>query len=97
MRPLRGSSMLLAKVVSRVVASARVGNLPQRPLLSVQPLAGFGDQELIAIDTVQAGPGDLVLVMQEGTGARQAALEDPNQTMPAQVVIVGVVDEVQTL
>jgi ethanolamine utilization protein EutN len=87
--------MILAKVVSRVVASARLESLPQRQLLSVVPLKGFGDPvELIAIDSVSAGPGDTVLVLQEGTGARQATLEDPSQPLPAQIVIVGVVDEI---
>ena len=87
--------MILAKVISRVVSSAKLESLPARPLLTVQPLPGFGDQiPLIAIDTVSAGIGDTVLVMQEGTGARQAALSDPSLPLPAQVAIVGIVDHI---
>lgn len=88
--------MLLAKVTSRVVASAKHANLPARPMLEVQLLKDFGDasQVFIAIDAVQAGPGDTVLVMQEGAGARESAQEDPNLPLPARMVIVGVVDEV---
>ncbi len=87
--------MLLAKVISTVVATAKSDRLPARQLLSVEPLPGFGDStQLIAIDTVQAGVGDIVLVLQEGTGARQAALSDASQPMPAQMAIVGIVDEV---
>ena len=87
--------MILAKVIARVVSTAKSDRLPHRQLLEILPLVGFGDQiPLIAIDTVQAGPGDLVLVLQEGTGARQAALTDPTLPMPAQVAIVGIVDQV---
>lgn len=88
--------MILGKVVRRVVSHAKLDRIPARPLLTVQPLVEYGDPKnpLIAIDTVEAGPGDLVLVLQEGTGARQAALEDPSVPLPAQAVIVGVVDSV---
>ncbi len=65
--------MILAKVVNRVVSTAKHERLPARPLLEVEPLEGFGEKvPFIAIDSVQAGPGDIVLVMAEGTGARQA-------------------------
>lgn len=46
---------------------------------------------IIAIDTVDAGVGDRVLVLDEGNGARQV-LDDP--TGPVRSVIVGIVDEV---
>ena len=95
--------MLLAKVTARVVSSAKVDSLPARALLEIEPLPGFWSEKteagasarLIAIDSVSAGPGDLVLVLQEGTGARQAVRpEAPEQILPAQMVIVGVVDRV---
>ena len=89
--------MILAKVISRVVSTAKLDSLPARALLTVQPLPGFGDQApLIAIDGVQAGPGDTVLVLQEGTGAREVVLADPKSPMPSQMVIVGIVDAVYT-
>lgn len=88
--------MILAKVISRIVSTSKLDTLPARPLLSVLPLEGFGDPvELIAIDSVQAGPGDTVLVLQEGTGARQATLDDPSKTLPAQMAIVAIVDSIQ--
>ncbi len=87
--------MIIAKVVSRVVATEKLASLPARQLLSVEPLSGFGDPApLVALDAVQAGPGDTVLVLQEGSGARQAVLSDPSQPLPAQMVIVGIVDHV---
>jgi ethanolamine utilization protein EutN len=88
--------MILAKVLSRVVSTAKLDSLPKRPLLNVVALEGFGDQTpFIAIDSVEAGPGDTVLILQEGTGARQATLPDPSQPMPAQMAIVGIVDQIQ--
>ena len=45
---------------------------------------------LIAIDSVDAGVGQQVLVLDEGTGARQV-LEDPKG--PVRSVIVGIVDD----
>ena len=88
--------MILAKVLARVVSTAKHERLPARQLLSVQPLPGYGDPTpLIALDAVQAGPGDIVLVLQEGTGVRQVALDDPKEPLPCQMAVVGIVDEVQ--
>lgn len=88
--------MILAKVLSRVISNAKLESLPARALLCVEPEEGFGDRTpIIAIDGVEAGPGDRVLVMAEGTGARSVVLDDPTQPMPAHFVIVGIVDHVE--
>ena len=44
------------------------------------------------MDVVQAGVGDVVLVLDEGNGARQIIGKEPDGAIRA--VIVGVVDEV---
>jgi microcompartment protein CcmK/EutM len=89
--------MILAKVLSRVVSSAKSSRLPYRPMLTIQALDGLGDRTpMITLDGVGAGPGDTVLVLQEGTGAREVLLDDPSQPMPCQMVIVGIVDEIQS-
>lgn len=49
-----------------------------------------GGDYLIAVDTVGAGIGEPVLVLDEGNGARQV-LGDPNA--PVRSVIVGIVDQ----
>ena len=46
---------------------------------------------IIAVDSVDAGPGDRVLVLDEGTGARQVLGDSSG---PVRSVIVGIVDEV---
>ena len=46
---------------------------------------------LIAVDRVGAGPGETVLILDEGNSARQiVALEDA----PIRAVVVGIVDQV---
>ena len=47
---------------------------------------------VIAVDTVAGGPGETVLILDEGTSARQI-LEVPGG--PVRALIVGVIDETQ--
>lgn len=54
-----------------------------------QPASGY----VIAVDTVGAGVGDPVLVLDEGTGARQIVA---STDAPLRSVIVGILDEVYT-
>lgn len=88
--------MILAKVIKRVIATAKLEAIPERALLSVEPLPGFGEatSQIIAIDTVAAGPGDTVILLQEGTGAREAVFSNTKKSLPAQAVIVGIVDDI---
>lgn len=46
---------------------------------------------LIAVDSVGAGPGQRVLVLDEGNGARQV-LNDPKA--PVRSIIVGIIDDI---
>ena len=52
-----------------------------------KPTGGY----LIAIDAIGAGMGETVLILDEGSGARQI-LEDSNA--PVRSMVVGIVDEV---
>jgi ethanolamine utilization protein EutN len=86
--------MFLGRVVGDVVATVKHPALENRKLLLVQPLTGEGvptGRVTIAVDVVDAGVGDHVLVIDEGNGAAQA-LERPRG--PVRTVVVGVVDEV---
>jgi microcompartment protein CcmK/EutM len=86
--------MYIGKVIGTVVATIKISHLDARKLLLVDQLdlegqeTGYYD---IAVDVAQAGPGDTVLVMDEGNGARQVLNLDPGAV---RAVIVGVVDEV---
>jgi microcompartment protein CcmK/EutM len=59
----------------------------------VQPLDDGGTDTgdtFIAVDTVQAGPGDKVVVLTEGNGVRQILKQ--GDIVPIRSVIVGIVD-----
>lgn len=86
--------MYIGKVIGTVVATIKIDHLQQRKLLLVDQLDLHGEETGeydIAVDVVQAGPGDTVLVIDEGNGARQVLGLDPGAV---RAVIVGVVDEV---
>lgn len=86
--------MYLGRVTGSVVATIKVDHLVGRRLLLVERLDLAGDtteQYDIAVDEARAGPGDTVLVLDEGNGARQILGLDPGAI---RAVIVGVVDEV---
>ena len=62
--------MIVAKVVGPVVSTEKNSSLHAKKLLLVEPEEG-NDTSLIAVDCVQAGPGDKVLICREGSGSRQ--------------------------
>ena len=85
--------MILAKVVGTVVATRKDDRLVSSKLLLVQPIDPRGKAQgnhLVAVDTVDAGFGETVLIV-SGSSARTAAgLKD----MPVDAAIVGIVDSV---
>ena len=86
--------MYIGKVIGSVVSTIKISHLEDHKLLLVDQLDLEGQetgQYDIAVDVVQAGPGDTVLVIDEGNGARQVLNIDPGAV---RAVIVGVVDEV---
>jgi microcompartment protein CcmK/EutM len=86
--------MYIGRVVGSVVATIKISHLSSRRLLLVDQLdldgRATGDYD-VAVDVADAGPGDTVLVIDEGNGARQILGIDPGAI---RAVIVGVVDEV---
>lgn len=87
--------MKLCRVVGNVVATVKHPAYTGQRLLIVQPIDGAGNEagdSLLAVDTVQSGPGDRVLVMREGNGVRQ--ILGLGAQVPIRSLIVGIVDEV---
>ena len=86
--------MLLARIVGTVVATRKDERLVSSKLLIVRPIDPTGKPEgnyLVAIDTVNAGYGETVLIV-SGSSARMAAgLKD----CPVDAAIVGVVDAIE--
>jgi len=87
--------MILGRVCGTVVSSIEHPFYDGRKQLIVRaalPDGGFdGEKYVIAVDLVGAGVGETVLVLDEGTSARQ--LLDAKDG-PVRSVIVGIVDEV---
>jgi len=82
----------IARVVGEVVATHRLGELGGRKLLLVRRLSLSEVEEggdVIALDVIGVGVGERVLVVQEGNAARSLF---KSRTIPAQAVVVGVVD-----
>jgi len=89
--------MRLCRVLGSVVATAHHPAYDGHKLMVVQPVDEQGGDvgaSFIAIDTVQAGAGDRVIVLTEGTGTRQILGFDKTANVPIRSLIVGVVDEV---
>jgi microcompartment protein CcmK/EutM len=86
--------MVLAKIVGTVVATRKDPRLVSNKLLVVRPIDPRGKADgnyLVAIDTVDAGVGETVLVV-SGSSARMASgLKD----CPVDAAIVGIVDDIQ--
>lgn len=84
--------MYLGEVIGTVVASQQIEGLEGNKLLLVQPLdenrQPNGAKE-VAVDTVRAGPGDLVFLV----GSREAALALDPSFVPVDAAIVGIVDD----
>ncbi len=84
--------MLLCKVTGTIVATQKNEKLKDRKILTVQPLTLEGKdsgRDLLAVDTVDAGVGDTVLVVQEGQAAAQLL---KNSSVPVHSIVVAVVD-----
>ena len=91
--------MLIAKVTGSLVATHKVDSMVGRKMLLVEPyrldpktrqgLVTTG-RSMVAVDTVGAGEGELVLITQ-GSSAR---LTPETKSLPVDTVIIGIIDTV---
>lgn len=92
--------MKLARVLGSVTSTIKHPSYLGQKLMVVVPIDDR-DQPIgpsyLAVDRVQAGPGDVVLVLTEGNGARQIFGLPKTADLPIRSVIVGVVDSVERL
>ena len=86
--------MILAKVVGTVVATRKDDRLVSNKLLVVRPVDPHGKTEgnyLVAVDTVDAGSGETVLIV-SGSSARMASgMKD----CPVDAAVVGIIDQIE--
>ena len=88
--------MKIARVIGNVVATAHHPDYDGRKIMLVRPETPDGEpasSATIAVDLVQAGPGDRVLLLSEGNGVRQLL---GKETGPIRTLIVGIIDAVET-
>ena len=86
--------MILGRVVGTITSTINHPFYDGKKLMVVERSAPDGSalaDYLVAVDTVGAGPGERVLVLDEGNGARQVVR---STSAPVRSVIVGIVDEV---
>ena len=84
--------MILARVAGRITSTIHHPDMEGRSLLVLdkidpegRPTGGY----LIAVDSIGAGPGEMVLVLDEGNGARQIL---GGSDLPVRSVVVGILD-----
>ncbi len=87
--------MILGKIIGNVVSTIKEKGYESKKILIVQPIDPKGNsigKSFLAIDAIQVGVGDTVLVIDEGTSARNI-LKEPD-SLTVKTVIVGIVDNV---
>ena len=91
--------MLLGRVNGTVVSTVKHPAYDGQKLLLVLPIDEAGQivgDEFVAVDRAQSGPGDLVLVLQEGNGVRQIFRRDESlENPPILQTIVAIVDAIR--
>ncbi len=88
--------MFVARVIGEVVSTIKHDALAGRKLLVIEKLTEKGEptgDSQLAVDSVDAGEGDMVLVMDEGSSA---ALVTGMDNPPIRTIIVGVIDSLYT-
>ena len=87
--------MMLARVTANVVSTEKHVHYRGLKILVVQPVDPEGKpkgRSFLAVDGVQAGIGDLVLVVDEGGSARAVIADESALTV--RTAICGIVDRV---
>ena len=90
--------MLLARVIGNIVATRKNQRYESASVMLCQQISPEGEEmpyTLLALNAVDAGVGDQVLIVQEGWGASTASTGKPGAASDS--AIVGVVDYVDLL
>ncbi|MDT4969619.1 MAG: hypothetical protein QOJ64_4356 [Acidobacteriota bacterium] len=90
--------MILARVLGNVVATQKNPRYDAARIMLCQQITPEGDDTgltVIALDSVDAGEGDVVLIVQEGWGASTAATKEAGAAIDS--AIIGVVDRIDLL
>jgi ethanolamine utilization protein EutN len=88
--------MIIARVCGNIYSTINHKFYDNKRLLIVEPLTVQGKSSgkyLIAVDSVDAGDGEKVLVLEEGNSARQIVND---KTAPIRSIIIGIIDDINT-
>ena len=90
--------MFVGEVVGNVWATRKHKGLEERRMLLVRPIdpmtqKPLGDAQMAVEGGVGAGPGSIVLVMDEGSSARSVMKDDK---APVRTIVVAIVDAVSS-
>lgn len=87
--------MLLAKVIGNIVATQKNNELTGHKLMitrQVDPAGNFvSESDIVALDMIDSGIGDTVLLVQEGDAVQQIL---GHKRAPVHTIIVAIVDSV---
>ena len=86
--------MILGKVAGSIYSTINHEFYNNRKLLLIDKLdsgKNLTGEYLIAVDSVGAGSGEIVLVIDEGNSARQIV---DDKTAPVRSIVIGIVDHV---
>jgi ethanolamine utilization protein EutN len=87
--------MILARVLGNIVATQKNLRYANARIMLCQQITPEGEDmrmTVLALDSVDAGEGDVVLIVQEGWGASTAATKEAGAAIDS--AIVGVVDRI---
>jgi len=87
--------MKLGRIIGNAVSTVKNPAYENAKLMVVQPLDLNLDpagRTHLAVDLVGAGPGEIVIVAEEGRGAREL-LNNPKS--PIRTTLIGIVDQVE--
>ena len=90
--------MIIGRVTGNVVATQKNDRYEGGRVMIVQPITPDGHDdgpELLALDSVDAGVGDTVIVVREGWSASTASTGRPGAAIDS--AIVGVVDTIELI
>ncbi len=85
--------MYFGRVIGSVVATHGIEGLAGNRLLLIERTDELGEslrREEVAVDTVQAGPGDRVVLV----SSREAAMALPAPHIAVDAAVVGIIDDV---
>jgi microcompartment protein CcmK/EutM len=88
--------MILARVLGNVVATQKNSRYEGARIMLVQPINPDGaprGASMLALDSVDSGEGDIVIIVQEGWSASTASTGEAGAAIDS--AIIGIVDFIQ--